>query len=136
MTEKRASQHTRLGYMLPILLFVLFFVLCSGVLACVFLKAETVSNQAGNLNSGVQLCRNEAERFRSGVDAPEGKLVCYYNEDLQPVDEADAQYYVTLEASREPSGAGNLDTAVICAFTMAGERLYDLDVTVYRPDGR
>ena len=134
MTETEKPRH--LGYMLPVLLFVLFFSLCSAVLACVFLRAETLSGQAEAYNTGVQLCRNQAERFRAEPEISEGTRAYFYDETLQSVEKIHAEYYVTLDISREPAAAGDLYTGAISAFTMAGERLYNLDVTVYRSDGR
>lgn len=133
MRNNGGNRQSHLGYMIPVLLFVLFFAVCSGVLACVFLRAETVSARAKAYNDCVQLCRNEAERFRAGDEIDSH---CWYNGNLQPTDPEQADYSVTVSISAEDTVAGQLRTASIRAFTRSGESLYELQVTRYCPSGR
>ena len=41
--EKRSETRHRMGFMTPLLVFVLAFVACCGVIACVFLRAAVIS---------------------------------------------------------------------------------------------
>lgn len=132
MTDNR-RRRDGLGYMLPVLLFVLFFAVCSSVLACVFLRAQAISTQAKAYNDGVQLCRNQAERFRAGEEAPE---MCCYDSALQPAEPEQAEYYVTMETFWEDAAVGQLRTARIRAFSVSGGGLYELKVTRYCPAER
>lgn len=133
MTNNRGNRGSHLGYMFPVLLFVLFFAVCSGVLACVFLRAETVSARAKAYNDAVQLCRNEAERFQAG-DVHTGRH--WYDRNLQPTGPEQANYSVKVDISAENTTAGQLHTASIHAFSRSGEAIYSLQVTRYRPAGR
>lgn len=133
MTNNRGTRAGHLGYMIPVLLFVLFFAVCSGVLACVFVRAETVSAGAKAYNNGVQLCRNEAERFLAGDESESQR---WYNSALQLTESEQAEYAVTVDISTEDTAAGQLRTASICAFARSGEFLYELQVTRYCPSGR
>ena len=44
--EKRSETRHRMGFMTPLLVFVLAFVACCGVIACVFLRAAVISDEA------------------------------------------------------------------------------------------
>lgn len=131
MTDNGRDSH--LGYLIPVLLFVLFFAVSTGILAGVFMRAEGVSTRAKALNDGVQLCRNGAEAFRAWEELP---AIQYYGGDLREAEPDTAQYYVTLETTSEPTAAGELQTACIRASTRGGEELYTLQVTRYCPKER
>lgn len=129
MTEKRRSGN-HLGFMIPLVLFVLFFVVCCGVLACVFLRASALSDQAGAYNDGIQLCRNQAELCRA--EGMEPGVYCY-DRNLMPVSDADAVYTVTVEAETEQTPAGLLQTGTVSVRLDGEEPIYSLDVAVYLP---
>ena len=64
--EKRSETRHRMGFMTPLLVFVLAFVACCGVIACVFLRAAVISDEAARESAGIALCRSAAEAFRAG----------------------------------------------------------------------
>ena len=129
MTEKR-NFPGRVGFMVPLVLFVLFFVACSGVLAGVFLRASALSGQAGAYNDSIQLCRNHAEIARaSGVEPG----VYYYDRDLQPTEADNAVYCVTVEAENSETAAGILQSGRVSAGISRADPLYSLNVAVYLP---
>lgn len=64
--EKRSETRHRMGFMTPLLVFVLAFVACCGVIACVFLRAAVISDEAARESAGIALCRSAAEEFRAG----------------------------------------------------------------------
>ena len=43
--DKRSETRHRIGFMTPLLVFVLAFVACCGVIACVFLRAAVISDK-------------------------------------------------------------------------------------------
>ena len=61
--EKRSETRHRMGFMTPLLVFVLAFVACCGVIACVFLRAAVISDEAARESAGIALCRSAAEAF-------------------------------------------------------------------------
>lgn len=128
MTDNQSAR--RLGSMVPMLLFILFFVMCSGVLAAVFLRSAQISARAGDSSNAVQLCRNQAERFRSGEAIPEGTH--FYGDDFAAADAESGAYRLEVTYSRE----GALVTAHLSAFTAEGIPLYALEVARYEPEGR
>ena len=133
MTGNGKSQGGNLGYMIPVLLFVLFFALCSGVLAGVFVRSENISEGAKAYNDCVQLCRNEAERFRAGEELEKERR---FDETLCPTEETQGEYFVYTETSGEPSNAGRLETALIRAEASSGAAEYELQVVRYCPGER
>lgn len=128
MWDKQSAR--RLGSLIPMLLFTLFFVICSGVLAAVFLRSAQISAYAGQRSDAVQLCRNAAERFRAGETLPEGKQ--FYGKDFVPAEEASGDYLLEVTCQRE----GQLMHATIAASTSQGTPLYTLNATRYAPGGR
>lgn len=120
----------RLGNLIPMLLFVLFFVMCSGVLAAVFLRSAQLSADAGRRSDAVQLCRNQAERFRSGEVLPEGKQ--YYDENYAPAEPGNGVYLLEVTYSLQ----GTLNYAHIAVSSLQDEPLYALDVARFAPEGR
>ena len=54
--EKRSETRHRMGFMTPLLVFVLAFVACCGVIACVFLRAAIISDEAARGSAGIALC--------------------------------------------------------------------------------
>ena len=74
--EKRSETRHRMGFMTPLLVFVLAFVACCGVIACVFLRAAVISDEAARESAGIALCRSAAEAFRAG-EIPENGEIAY-----------------------------------------------------------
>lgn len=128
MTDNQSTG--RLGSLIPMLLFILFFVMCSGVLAAVFLRSAQISAYAGCRSDAVQLCRNQAERFRSGETLAEGKQ--YFSAEFAPTEEASGTYLLEVTCSQD----GSLAHAHIAAYTAEEVPLFALDVTRYEPEGR
>lgn len=122
----------RMGMMIPLVLFVLGFVLCCGVLAGVFLRAAAINARAGDSTAGVQLCRNTAELCRSGQG--DDLSVRYYDENYGQTEKTEASYYVTVTCREEPAGAGTLRLHTIMAYSMEAEPLYSIEVAVYLPE--
>lgn len=90
--EKRSETRHRMGFMTPLLVFVLAFVACCGVIACVFLRAAVISDEAARESAGIALCRSAAEAFRAG-EIPENGEKAYFTKDMTSCAEADAYYY-------------------------------------------
>ena len=130
--ERSESAARRLGFMAPLLLFVLLFVLCCGVLVCVFLRSDAVSRDAAAYDDAVTLCRSEAERFRSGDCAADGTQL-YFDALLSPSSPEEAAYCLDFQRQDTPTVAGILATVMITARTPAGNTLYELEAAVYLP---
>lgn len=141
MDDYRSSAH-RLGFMIPLVLFVLFFVACCGVLASVFIQATQLSNQAGQLGGAVQLCRNQAEIYRAlgsseeALPMVEGTQQLYFGDDYRPAAEEGAAYVLTVTEQRSNEPGGTLRSFTLTASPVGEEEMYSLDVAVYLPDGR
>ena len=127
MTERK---NARLGHLIPVLLFVLFFVLCCAVLTGVFLRAAVLRQQTETYNAAVQLCRNQAELYRAGY-AGQGSY--WYDKNFLPSAEADALYRLEVTEQRRPEAAGELCSGTIRAFDRQGQLLYALEAAVYLP---
>lgn len=133
--EAHSSQ--RLGFMVPLVLFVLFFVACCGVVASVFLRAASETAFAEQYNAGVQLCRNQAEICRGETElTEEGLYTLYFDRNYRPTEQEQADYYLTVSRSISPSAGGNMRNDTITAYTPEGKQIYMLDVAVYLPEGR
>lgn len=130
--NKSVSVSGRMGFMTPILLFVLLFVICCGVAAGIFLRAFVITEDAETCHAGVYLCRNQAECFRAG-EIPEQNTMVYYDENIQPSDPETAAYYVTVTDQPEETAAGTLHTGIITAHTIDGTEIYTLNVAAYLP---
>lgn len=128
MTDRESTR--RLGSLIPMLLFILFFVACSGVLAAVLIRSAQISADAGSRSDAVQLCRNQAERFRGGQTIAEGKQ--FYHADFTPASPESGEYTLEVTCSRE----GSLTTAHITCSSLEGTVLYELDAVRYALEGR
>lgn len=121
------DRHIRRGGALTPL--VLFFVLCCGILACVFARAADLSAQAGRLNTAVQICRNGGEIF-TGCGSPEQTQQMlggpYFALDGTPVPEEEAGLVLTIRAQEE----NGVSRAVLTVCDVDGETVYDLAVSV------
>lgn len=122
------SERSRLGYLVPVILFVAFFMACCAVCACVFTRAAAVTEEAEQVSAAVQLCRNQAERCRAGLDWQEAETKRYYDESFREDD--GGCYWVRVTRSFQESGLG---TAVIAAGAADGEALCTLEVKVFLP---
>ena len=96
--EKRSETRHRMGFMTPLLVFVLAFVACCGVIACVFLRAAVISDEAARESAGIALCRSAAEEFRAG-EIPENGEIAYFTKDMASCAEADACLLYTSDAA-------------------------------------
>lgn len=134
MTDRIESRSGhRLGFMIPMILFVLFFVACCAALVGLFVRSADISNQAGRMNDAVQICRNQAERFRAGEDLPE---ILYFDENYRETSAESANYRLEIQFSEETTPLGRMVSAHFSACTAAGEPIYRLDTARYVPDGR
>lgn len=114
----------------PLMLLVFFFVLCCGVLACVFARAADLSVQAGQLNSAVQLCRSGAEVFSASGSAEQTYAALggmYFDSNGDPATEEEAELYLTI---REQTASG-IRQAVFSVCTMDDELVYTLTASAF-----
>ena len=122
------GERSRLGYLVPVICFVAFFMACCAVCACVFARAAAVTEEAEQLSTAVQLCRNQAELCRAGLGWEEEEGEARFDGSFR---ESEAgQYWVRVTRSCSEDGLG---TALISAGTEGGEALCTLEVTVYLP---
>lgn len=128
MTERN---HARMGHLIPVLLFVLVFVLCCAVLTGVFLRASAMGQQTQAYNDAVQLCRNRAELYRAGDPGAENG---WYDLNLLPAAEDAAVYRLELTEQACTEAAGVLKTAAIRVYDRQGRMLYELEAAVYLPE--
>ena len=98
------------------ILFVLAFVACCGVIACVFLRAAVISDEAARESAGIALCRSAAEEFRAG-EIPENGEKAYFTKDMTSCAEADAYYYINAEVTAAETETGALYAGKITAYT-------------------
>lgn len=129
--ERRGETSHRLGFMTPLLIFVLAFVACCGVIACVFLRAAGISDEAARKSAGVSLCRSAAEEFRAG-NIPESGEKRFFSENLADCEEADVCYYTETEVNAEESKTGTVYIGKITAYAADREEIYTLTVHCYR----
>lgn len=123
------EQRSRLGYLVPVICFVAFFMACCGVCACVFARAASQTAQAESLNTAVQLCRNTAEICRSGEGWEDGESLDWYDGTMG-LSETGA-YWVAVTRTTAENGLG---TARIRAGKDGAEALYTLEIRVYLPE--
>ena len=122
------GERSRLGYLVPVICFVAFFMACCAVCACVFARAAAVTEEAEQLSTAVQLCRNQAELCRAGLGWEEEEGEARFDGSFR---ESEAgQYWVRVTRSCSEDGLG---TALISAGTEGGEALCTLEVKVYLP---
>lgn len=126
----------RLGFMVPLVLFVLFFVICCGVISGVFLRAAAESARAEEYNTAVQLCRNQAEICRADRTSGEPLRRLYFDKDFQPAEPETAVCCLVVERFADAWGAGTLRRDVITACRPDGSEIYSLEAAVYLPEGR
>ncbi len=132
----------RLGFALPILMYVGIFALCCCILVCVFAGAKTMGRQAELKNNAVQLCRNAAEVYRAegNIEAvqkvlAEGGPLCF-DRNLKSCDRDDADLCLELTEKLEDSARGTMKTLELSALDGAGKVVYSLQVKVYVPKGQ
>lgn len=136
--EKRSETRHRMGFMTPLLVFVLAFVACCGVIACVFLRAAVISDEAARESAGIALCRSAAEEFRAG-EIPENGEIAYFTKDMASCAEADAYYYdayyyIETEVTAAETETGALYAGKITAYTAEQDKeIYALEVRCYQP---
>lgn len=122
------GERSRLGYLVPVICFVAFFMACCAVCACVFARSAAVTEEAEQLSAAVQLCRNQAELCRAGLGWEEEVSEARFEGSFR---ESEAGFYwVRVKRSLSEDGMG---TAVISAGAEGGEALCTLEVKVYLP---
>lgn len=122
------GERNRLGYLVPVILFVAFFMACCNLCACVFARAAAVTEEAEQLSAAVQLCRNQAELCRAGLGWEKEASEARFDESFR--ESETGSYWVRVTRSLSEDGLG---TAVISAGAEGGEALCTLEVTVYLP---
>lgn len=131
--EKRSETRHRMGFMTPLLVFVLAFVACCGIIACVFLRAAVISDEAAGESAGIALCRSAAEAFRAG-EIPKNGEIAYFTKDMASCAEADAYYYIETEVTAAETETGALYAGKITAYTAEQDKeIYVLNVRCYQP---
>lgn len=137
--EQNRSANGGLSFSVPLLIFVLLFVLSSAVLVGVFARAASISQQAEALNDGVQLCRNAAEVYRSTGDLRQtaallggepGSTQLAYDKELCLTTEAGAVYLLTL--SQRVDGDLHAGTFTVC--TAGGDEVFTLTEELFLPE--
>lgn len=120
----------RLNLLIPTVLFVLIFVLVSGVLTLVFLRAADMSASAGALTDAAQICRSGVQRFRADPDslAPTE----YYNALYEETGEEAGTYTLTVTRRTEADG---IVTGVLTVYDREGNPLYTLTAQAFRQEG-
>ena len=118
----------RLGYLVPVVCFVAFFMACCAVCACVFARAASVTEEAERFSAAVQLCRNQAERCRAGLGWEESSSEARFDDSFR--EDPEGAYWVRVTRSLSEDGLG---TAYVSAGAEGGEALYTLEVKVYLP---
>ena len=131
-SEKQESTACRLSVTGPLLLFVLLFVICCGVLACVFVRADATSREAKVYNAAVSLCRSQAERLRSG-EIPEDGETLYFDRQLQTCEKEKGVYRVTFETKMTEEKNETMCKVTISAGKAGEKSAYRLESMVYRP---
>ena len=121
----------RLSFMTPLLILVLFFVLCCGVLSCVFIRSAAISREAEIYTASVTLCRSEAERIRAGAAGESERL--FFDAGFAPCKAEVSVYTLLIERAAAETDAGRLEPAVLSAGATGSEPVYSLTVTAYRP---
>ena len=122
------GERSRLGYLVPVILFVAFFMACCAVCACVFARAAAVAEEAEQLSAAVQLCRNQAELCRAGLGWEEEESEARFEGSFR--ENPEGAYWVRVKRSLSEDGLG---TAVISAGAEGGAALCTLEVKVYLP---
>lgn len=137
MNHELFSGSRRLGFMIPIVVIVLIFVICCGVVASVFLRSAEETAMAGRLSDCIQLCRNQAELRRS-PDAPllESGTVLYFDETYHPASREEAAFSLEILETLEETPVGCLRRDTLTAACLDGAAEFTLDVAVYLPEGR
>lgn len=129
----RADTAHRLGFMIPLILFVLMFALCCAALSGLFVRSLDISNEAGALSDAVSICRSQAERFRAGCELPE-KM--YFDEHYRETDASSARYLLEVTVTAEETAAGAMEYALLAAALPGGEPIYTIQAARYVHVGR
>lgn len=128
----KANRGGTLTSLMPL---IFFFVLCCGVLACIFARAADLSYQAGRLNTAVQICRSGAEVYTacgSAAQTEETLGGLYFDLTGEPVSREEAQLRLTIrEQDREGLGQAEFEI-----HGMDGEPVYTLTASVFRKEGQ
>lgn len=131
--RSRAGAAHRLGFMIPLILFVLMFALCCAALSGLFVRSLDISNEAGRLSDAVAICRSQAERFRAGCELP-AKM--YFDENYRETDASSARYLLEVSVTTEETAAGAMAYANLTAAMPDGEPIYTIQTARYVPVGR
>lgn len=130
MNDRKETAARRLSFMTPLLLCILFFVLCCGAISCVLVRSAAVSREAEIYNAAVTLCRSEAERFRAGTSDDDDTW--YFDASFTRCAPEESVYVLRVERSESETAAGRMETAILSAGAAGEEPVYSLTVTAYR----
>ncbi len=70
-----------MGFMTPLLVFVLAFVACCGVIACVFLRAAVISDEAAREAQALR-CAAAPQRSFAREEIPENGEMAYFTKKI------------------------------------------------------
>lgn len=119
--KHNSASRGRLVMVGPMVLFVGVFVVCCGILTCVFFRSAQLSREARQYNEAVVLCRSQAERLRAGETlAPE---TCF-DAALAECGREDAAFL--LRARSESREGCRAWTLTVC--TPEGKAVYALEI--------
>ena len=124
-------------FLIEIIIALLFFSISGAVIMKVFAVADAKSRRSALLEEVMVVAQSIAEIYSSDGDAgaavKEAAGVTAY-EDLSAVPLNGGKVMMSVQESREDSGAGELCSLSI-EFTMEGSEIYSLDCSVYFPGG-
>lgn len=139
MSKEREKQTLSLSFSVPLLIFVLLFVIGSAVLVSVFASAAKISRQAKQKNDAIQICRNAMEIYSSCADLQQtaaqlgglpGQTELYFDRELHCVQQTQASYVLHLQDVEQDS----LKNGSFSVSNLEQEQLYSLSVDVYVPE--
>ena len=119
--KHREFPRGRLAMAGPMVLFVGVFVVCCGILTCVFFRSAQLSREAQQYNEAVVLCRSQAERLRAGGTL--ASETCF-DDSLAECGREDAA--LLLRARSESRESCRVWTLTAC--TPEGTEVYSLEI--------
>lgn len=126
------------GLLLEIIMTMLFFCITCAILLQIFAFTRNLSDKSYSETQAMVCAQSIADQFRANAfveqsfeaDA-EGNYVLYYDQTMQPAT-ADSYYYKALvKISKQPQGAGSMDSASI-TIEQGDKQIHTLQVDQYR----
>ncbi|HCO29474.1 MAG TPA: hypothetical protein DIT54_08750 [Lachnospiraceae bacterium] len=112
-----------------------FFVICVGVFALLFVKADQISTNAEDLSYAIALSQNKIETAFTELKHPTGNEIEYYNSNWQPTTKDDDDRYATVTTTYSKD-QDILTVSVVITQIGETEPIYELTGSHYLPDQR